>query len=69
MILNAQANEIKITPTSIDKVGPYVVIIDLSDTFNAKTSYQFIVELYDPLQLLNLQKQGKSSKQENNATS
>jgi len=49
MILNAQANEIKITPTSIDKVGPYVVIIDLSDTFNAKTSYKFIVELYDPI--------------------
>ncbi len=49
MILNAQANEIKITPTSIDIVGPYVIIIDLSDTFYAKSSYQFIVELYDPL--------------------
>jgi hypothetical protein len=54
MILNAQANEIKITPTSIDNVGLYVIKIDLIDTFNAKTSYQFIVELYDPLQLLNL---------------
>ncbi len=54
MILNAQANEIIITPTSIDKVGPYVIKIDLNDTFNAKTSYQFIVELYDPLKLLNL---------------
>jgi len=54
MILNAQANEIKITPTSIDNVGPYVIIIDLIDTLNAKTSYQFVVELYDPLQLLNL---------------
>jgi hypothetical protein len=43
MILNAQANEIKITPTSIDKVGPYVIKIDLNDTFNAKNSYQFIV--------------------------
>ncbi len=49
MILNAKANEILITPTSIDKVGSYVIKIDLNDTFNAKTSYQFIVELYDPL--------------------
>ncbi len=49
MILNAQANEIKIAPTSIDTVRPYVIKIDLNDTFNAKTSYQFIVELYDPL--------------------
>jgi hypothetical protein len=48
MILNAQANEIKITPTSIDIVGPYVIIIDLIGTFNAKNSYQLIVELYDP---------------------
>ncbi len=49
MIFNAQAIEIKITPTSIDIVGPYVIIIELIDTFNAKNSYQFIVELYDPL--------------------
>ncbi len=49
MILNAKVNEILITPTSIDKVGSYVIKIDINDTFNAKTSYQFIVELYDPL--------------------
>jgi hypothetical protein len=47
MIFNAQANEIKITPTSIDKVGPYVVKIVLNDAFNAKTSYQFIFDLFD----------------------
>jgi hypothetical protein len=39
MILNAQANEIQITPTSIDNIGPYVIKIDLNDTFNARTSY------------------------------
>ena len=49
MILNAQANEIKITPTSIDIVGPYVIKIDLSDSFNEKNSYQIIIELYDQL--------------------
>ena len=55
--------EFKIKPTELDALKDYHIELTLIDDFNARTTYPFVVTIYNPLkQFLNLANQAKAIK-------
>ena len=52
VFLNSLSKEFEIAPTSADSIDKYVIIIELLDSFQAKSFYYFIIDIQDPLSLI-----------------